>query len=368
MAKIVSMSSGAIDPIAQSKRVFFRPAAADTVRVGDLVCYNWDIERDHKERASDPTHLGLRNDTYTEGAQDFTGRLFIVEKPTEENIQFFAGVVKALGPKAGADDDMIEIWVPNGAVLPVMSDQNCVNGQTIVCVRDAVYEGSFPSNDSRPIGVAMETKDRSSIDGLVWTKVDPGMFIWQASNADALLIDDETDAWTQVNKIQLEYAGAQWLEAFTVQLDFLAAMTGSGIAVNVDLNLYQTANAAGDNSKAIQGSVYLQSGFVATDGSIAALSGKIKDEATVDLTGLDICCLYLEHYIRAASTSTGNDSMIRCNATAGTNAPDYLFYGQNNESLGLTISVGTTGTKVGTIKCSSGGYGEFYIRVYDTAV
>ena len=58
MVKITSMSSGAIDPIAQSKRVFFRPDSdTDTIRVGQLVCYNSDIEGDHKERTVDPTCL-----------------------------------------------------------------------------------------------------------------------------------------------------------------------------------------------------------------------------------------------------------------------------------------------------------------------
>jgi len=234
MSKIVSMSSGAIDPIAQSKRVFFRPAAADTVRVGDLVCYNWDIERDHKERASDPTHIGLTQHTYAEGAQDFTGRLFIVEKPATANLEFFAGVVKALGPKAGADDDMIEIWVPNGAVLPVMVDQACVAGRTIVGVRDGAYEGSYPG---RPIGIAMEDQDGDAGDDLCWVKVDPNMFAWQYGSAGvqtSLLIDDECGTGFTLNQIKVETAHtAGKLTGLKVRI----VPTGAGTATAVNFEL-----------------------------------------------------------------------------------------------------------------------------------
>lgn len=191
MSKISSMSVGAIDPIAQSKRVFFRQSG-DTVRVGDLVCYNWDITGDHKERSSAPqsSHLGGSGaTTYAEGNQSYTGRLFIVEKPATTNLHAFAGVVKALGPKLGADGDMIEIWKPNGAVLPVMCDQYCTNGRTIVGLRNGAYEGSYP--EGRPIGIARETIDRSETDGLVWVKVDPGMFGWVDADDSALTIDDE---------------------------------------------------------------------------------------------------------------------------------------------------------------------------------
>ena len=80
------MGSGAIDPIAQSKRVFWRPSTIASpevaLKVGDPVCYKLDAV-DHKERTVDPVHLGLTRDTYQEGEQEMTGRLFNVEEPDE---------------------------------------------------------------------------------------------------------------------------------------------------------------------------------------------------------------------------------------------------------------------------------------------
>lgn len=172
MAKIVSMSSGAIDPIAQSKRVFWRPVAADVadvLKVGYAVCYNSDSDTDHKERTADPTHLGLTEDTYADGAQDKTGRMFIVEKPSDDNEEAFAGIVKCLGPKAGADGDMIEIWVPNGAMLPCYVEADCVVRRTPLYVKS----GSYYLNDdgSKIVGLAQETITRTTA-GLCWVKVD----------------------------------------------------------------------------------------------------------------------------------------------------------------------------------------------------
>jgi len=190
MAKIVSMSSGAIDPINVTKRVFWRPVTSTTVlKVGQPVCYNSDSVQDHKERTVDPTHLGLSQTTYSEGAQDFTGRLFIVEEPLTANLMSFAGIVKSLGPKAGADGDMIEIFMPvDGAVVPVYTDENCQVNRTLLGIHNAEVDVSYPGV---PIGVAMETKDRSGTDGVVWMKFKN--FIYDNANA-TLCVDDEANA------------------------------------------------------------------------------------------------------------------------------------------------------------------------------
>lgn len=184
--KITSMSAGAIDPILQSKRVFFRPTSTtDIIKVGQLVCYNSDVQQDHKGRSSNPVddHLGGAGTTYAEGAQTYTSRLFCVEKPKEANVRQFAGVVKCLGPKAGANGDMIEIWTLNGGVVPVYVDATCVLDETIIGVLAGSYTGAsyvldgsnYCQNkaDSNPmaIGIAMESVDRDTDNGLVWVRL-----------------------------------------------------------------------------------------------------------------------------------------------------------------------------------------------------
>lgn len=175
MSKISSMSSGAIDPIACSKRVFWRPNTATTVaKVGQPVSYNVDAVADHKERTTDPTHIGLTKDTYAEGSQEFTGRLFCVEEVDIVNAYAFAGIIKSLGPKVGADGDMIEIFVPsdNGMVVPVYTDKS-------VALKDKVYledgeqtlVNATQAGMGACVGYFLETIDRSSTAGLAWAKI-----------------------------------------------------------------------------------------------------------------------------------------------------------------------------------------------------
>jgi hypothetical protein len=177
MSKVVSMSVGAIDPITQTKRVFWRPATATTVaKVGQPVSYNIDLAGDHKERSTDPTasHLGGGGTTYAEGSQTYTGRLFCVEEVKVDDSHAFAGFIKSLGPNAGADGDMIEIFVPsdNGMVVPVYTDKS-------IAIRDSLYleDGENTVVNATQVGmgpqvgIAIETIDRSSTAGLVWAKV-----------------------------------------------------------------------------------------------------------------------------------------------------------------------------------------------------
>ena len=201
MTKITSMSSGAIDPIAQTKRVFWRPETSTTVlKAGQPVCYNSDSVLDHKERALDPTHLGLTIDTYAEGEQEFTGRLFCVEEPLTANLMSFAGICKSLGPKAGADGDMIEIFIPvEGAVVPVWTDQDCVFDRTIVGILDASVDVTKPGC---PIGVAKETKDRSTTDGIVWMEF--RKFVHDNTN-ETLQVDDDNTTAVRLHQVNVEF-------------------------------------------------------------------------------------------------------------------------------------------------------------------
>jgi len=163
---------GAADPIAETKEVIWRPATAATVaKIGQPVAYNSDATFDVEEKSSNPNSEGS---TYQEGNQSYTGRLFLVEEVKDTEWDAFAGVVASLGPLAGADGDRIQIYVPNGAIVPVWTDKNIArkdrlyleNGeQTVV---NATQTGMGPC-----IGEAWETIDRSNTAGLVWAKLTP---------------------------------------------------------------------------------------------------------------------------------------------------------------------------------------------------
>ncbi len=167
-----------VDTVAERKRVVFRPAtAADTVRIGDLVCYNSDLAADWKELTANRLtgDFGGENATaYAEGSQTYNGRFLIVEKGASGNLNEWAGVVAVLGPKKGGDGDILEIWVPReGAVVPVYTDVNCTLNTSVLGVSSSSYLAQTVTGDDDPlpIGVAVETVDRSGTNGLVWCRL-----------------------------------------------------------------------------------------------------------------------------------------------------------------------------------------------------
>lgn len=365
------MSSGAIDPIAQTKRVFWRPETATTVlKVGQPVCYNSDAVADHKERTSDPTHLGLTEDAYAYGAQDFTGRLFCVEEPLTANLHAFAGICKALGPKAGADGDMIEIFIPTpGAVVPVWTDQYCTFDRTVMGIRNGEADVSYPGT---AIGVAKETIDRGTgaDDGLCWMEFNRGHFL-PPSDDSGLMIDDECGADVNLNYIYastIQTAGQ--LHALKVRGD-IAATCLAGCAyglVMLETHLYATA--LGQDIATLGVTVQMETGVVASTAKniYAAILG-VEDWNSVAKANMKIAPLKLETYL-SGGTAPALHAMIMLNTTGTGHVPDYFIYAQNKQSIAFTESTATVGTKTGAIKiCIAGAVTQpCYIRTYTSAV
>jgi hypothetical protein len=196
-----------VDTVAETKKVVWRPVTATTsVVVGQPVCYNSDLAADVNEKttnrlASDFGGSGAT--TYAEGAQTYNARFLVVEEPLTANIHAYAGIVKDLGPLGGADGDTIEIYVHTpGAVVPVYCAQNCVLDRTIMGIRNGQADVDYPGN--RAIGVAKETVDRSSTDGLVWMEMKDFDYRATGSGGDSssysLIVDDEASS----NNIMLE--------------------------------------------------------------------------------------------------------------------------------------------------------------------
>ena len=111
---------------------------------------------------------------YAEGSQTYNARIFVVEEPAAGNLNAF-GRGPELGPNGGADGDKLKIAVPNGvSMVPVLTDQNCVQGATVLAVKAGSAAFTAPSaGASRVVAVAEETVNRSVTNGLVWARVRP---------------------------------------------------------------------------------------------------------------------------------------------------------------------------------------------------
>ncbi len=333
MSKIQLMGSGAYDVYCLTKRVYWRPVTATTVlKVGQPVCYSSDSVLDHKERTADPTHLGLTKDTYAEGEQEFTGRLFIVEEPLTANLMSFAGIVKSLGPEAGADGDFIEIFVPTeGAVVPVWTDENCAVNTTILGIHNAEVDVSYPGV---PIGVAMETKDRSGTDGMVWMKFKN--FMSDNRNAE-LVIDDEANAVDViVNAINISTNQTSGrFTAFEIKATSAVAQAksydyGLALYVQADFDVLAGLNAVGSGHW-----INLNGGITTGDSHISALwAGVYEDGVTFTAVGYLTALTCSLQVADALSGDPGNLAYIMFR-NDGAQTPDGLFTCEEDSDIGL---------------------------------
>jgi hypothetical protein len=137
------------------------------------------------------------------------GKYMTVENPAADNLQWFAGV-SAPGSWNGktianGGEEWIEVYVPNGAIVPVRANCEVTVGVTVLGLASAT-QALVPAG--RPVALAMETN--ATLDttaGLVLAKLDPDMFIYQVGASAAMAFDDDDATSTIVaNTIQLTEA------------------------------------------------------------------------------------------------------------------------------------------------------------------
>jgi len=375
------MSSGAIDPIAQTKRVFWRPATPGTALIaGDPVCYKLDAV-DHKERTVDPTHLGLTIDTYAEGEQEMTGRLFSVEEPLIDNIDQFAGIVKCLGPKAGADGDMIEIFKANsGAVVPanVVLTTTTV-GRTILAVMVGTrtlgsptgdiptYSATAGSIDSKVVGIAMETLTAA---GKCWVKLDENMFVHQGGQlGQEFLVEAVADDVT-VNQMNVEFKNTQ---DHCQLLHYRAKLSGTG-TVHASRGVFRFEvlldNTGGDDhAYGIDTLMGIGSGN--TLPYVAPLKATLRSRsANPDMSGAHVAsCLFLEYILTKTTTGALDNpppygSLIHANSDDNGTMPVFFLTADKNGAVALTADdIAAADTAARSILVRIGGI-EYHIPCY----
>lgn len=196
------------DPKRQRISVYYTETST-TIKQGMPVCYEFDATTNWL--GASPTDSVINPDpstTTAEGSQN-EGKFIRVEDPDADNIQAFAGVV-ADGSWVGTTGaQRIEIFVPNGAIVPVYTDLSCTVGRTILAVESASSALTVPlaASTARPVAVAQETVDRSSTSGIVLAKLDPNMFLYQYADGNSLICDDDATAAETVNTMNLYFAG-----------------------------------------------------------------------------------------------------------------------------------------------------------------
>jgi len=171
-----TLNFGGIDPVAIRRRVLYE--GTSVIYEGMPVCFNYDTTNNW---------LGVTKNGYTEStttAEGYQneGKIMRVEDVSSTNFQWFAGVVAGTqqegvtGPGiSSANGVEIDIFVANGAIVPVRAYADCSNGTTLLGLSDgnAYFGASTGDDDPIACAIAMEDVDRSSDAGVCLAKVFP---------------------------------------------------------------------------------------------------------------------------------------------------------------------------------------------------
>lgn len=198
-----------------SKRVLFynRESSAVTLYEGMPVCYMFDTTTNilgyDKGAGGDPKCQDTPTTT-AEGNQN-EGKFLIVETPNDDNLLWFAGVIasssKCGRSVAATSYEWIEIYEPNGAVVPVRCDVDTTVGVTILAITSGETELGFLGADSRPVAIAMETEtDLDSTAGITLAKLDPLMFSFNYGTSGSVYA--ETPGTYPLNYQYVEFTSA----------------------------------------------------------------------------------------------------------------------------------------------------------------
>lgn len=154
---------------AKMERVYYE--GASTIREGMPLCFHYDTT-DNIDGWSDSS--GAVGTTTAEGYQN-EGKYKRVEDPTETNRMWLAGYVAGNSQSGKIGPRWLDIYVPNGAIVPVWTTANCTGGLTVLGLSDGVTALVKSTGDDDPLAcaVAEETVNRSSVNGLVLAKIFP---------------------------------------------------------------------------------------------------------------------------------------------------------------------------------------------------
>jgi hypothetical protein len=145
---------------ARQKRVFFK-GAAETILEGAILTYNVDATAD-------------LNGTTVAAGDCNPAKWTEVQKPVTADLKFVAGVVAGSSYAGKLGDRWVDIYVPNGALVPCRGSASFTKGDAVY-VNNADYTVS-KTTTGEFVGWAAETIDRSTTNGLVLVKlVDSGL-------------------------------------------------------------------------------------------------------------------------------------------------------------------------------------------------
>jgi hypothetical protein len=237
----MSTPTWGLDPKARRISVYYTESS--TIYEGMPVCYEFDattnwmgVDGSKIDFTTTASTSGLESTSTAEGNQN-EGKFIRVEDPDDDNIHAFAGVVAGADHEGTTGPRAIDIYIPNGAVVPVRTDQSCTCGKTVLAVHNAEQALTAPfENNSWPVAIAWEDNtDVAGDAGLVLAKLDSNMFIRQRGDSANLIVDDQDSGSTfKLNTINVDFTNTSGTSiALCVQATSSAGASASGYGIAI---------------------------------------------------------------------------------------------------------------------------------------
>jgi len=329
-----------------------------TIYEGMPVCYDYDTTDnwlgvasvDFTTTASSVTESG----TTAEGAQN-EGKFIRVERPSASNLGHFAGVVAGADHAGETGPKAIDIYIPNGAVVPVRCDVDTTTGVTILAMTSGEEELGFLAADSRPIAIAME--DETGLDGtagLTLAVLNPDLFSFNYGTSSSAYA--ESPGTYPVNYQYVEFTSTAPAVAYLQDNRVLynVAMASGQVGVCNNYLHFTGSNTAGADSY-IRGGVtmvHLDGCTINSAGvTIAGLCAQAGGTPTL-LTVNHVCALWADYGV--GKVATGHSEVIQITNTSNKRIDQMLYFrGQYCRQL-FELAGATSGGDNGCVKDCTG--------------
>lgn len=353
-------------------RWYNRESSAETLYEGQPVCYIFD---------STTNELGYdridaeETATTDEGHQN-EGKFLQVEKCNDDNLLHFAGVVASgswCGKSIAATSwEFIDIYIPNGAVVPVRCDVDTTAGTTILAIQHDQQELGFclSATQGRPVAIAMEDEtDLDTTAGITLAKLCPDAFLYQDLTGTALIAATAgtSDVW--VNRINLTTAQT---EGSFCALSVQSKCTAGGGSDGYGASLYVQGDLTGvaashwnpmgvwaNITGGTQTGTHLtvaEFGIYASGANLAAVSS--------------LSCITLRNQVSSTNPPNAVHNVIRVVQDGGGDSADFLFSFYTPETVGLAAESSAAVSHVIPVNVENAGggtAGTYYIMLSDAA-
>jgi len=323
--------------VARKQRVYYE--GTSTIYEGMPVCYNYDVTTNVLGYSKSSAAIGT---TTAEGYQN-EGKFLRVEDVGNDGIMAFAGVVATDDYAGKTGPRWLDIYIPNGAIVPVRSGISTERWRTLlaICSGSDAFETPVYDPMSAVCAIAVETVDRATVEGLCLAQLyHPAEFNKgsQINDYESLVVGQGSTGQVQVFK--------DYTETNQTGGSFSQHVWGTRLAGNGSTGTYgaclcaETKIPAANDSYGSSCVAYicmtLDSGSTgATTAEVRGLRVRVAGAGTLAADG-DVAPLQLETNLTDAN---GFQFMIQF-AAEGTALPDALFDAKSRASIAAYASTG----------------------------